>query len=235
MGKRTLIIHCLKQSLQHFWKACAKQWQGQTLEFSIALRNRPHKCMYFSISHATKRQEFICALLKASPWWDISVWGNKVSVCTAWHSPQCRNGCICDKYTRQTNCSKAGGEPTDATRDLVFSRHKPLLNSAGQQISFTALLRDWETVRRKTERIVRKSKTDRCKEKKTNRKENWRDCAGPGSNTAPNEILLYHQSKASAPSTRAQYSLCGNLNCSPPCLISTAPCGHVCTMSNVFP
>lgn len=147
MGKSTLIIHCLKQLPQHFSKVCAKKWQGQTLEFSIALRNRPHKCMYYSISHATKRQEFICALLKASPWWDISVGGNKVRVCTAWHSPQCRNGCICDKYTRQTNCTKAGGEPTDDTHDLAFSRHKPLLNSAVQQISFTTLLRDILTER----------------------------------------------------------------------------------------
>lgn len=160
--------------------------------------------MYFSISHATKRQEFICALLKASPWWDISVWGNKVSVCTAWHSPQCRNGCICDKYTRQTNCSKAGVEPTDAIRDLVFSRYKPLLNS----FIYDTTERQWEE---RQKRLSGKAKLTEAKRRKTNRKENWkRGCAGPGSNTAPNEILLYHQSRASAPSTRAQHSLCGN-------------------------
>lgn len=101
MGERTFIIHCpvnlhcLPLLCTGFCNAVARS----NSKFSIVPINRAHKCMYFSISHATKRQEFICALLKASPLWGISVGGNKVSVCTAWHSPQCRNGCICDKYT----------------------------------------------------------------------------------------------------------------------------------------
>lgn len=202
MGKRTLIIYCLKRSLQHFFifffhGACAKQWQGQTLEFSIALKSRPHKCMYFSISYATKRQEFICALLKASPWWGIPVGGNKVSICTAWHSPQCRNGCICDKYTRQTNCSKAGGEPADAMHDLVFTRHKPSLNSTVLRFSFTPPL--WDGQR---ERFREEGLTEAKRKRRHGRRIEKPESTGRGSNTAPNEILLNHQSKASAPSAQ---------------------------------
>lgn len=62
--------------------------------------------------------------------------GNKVSICTAWPSLRCRNGCIFDKYTRQPGCSKAGGKSTDAMHDLEFSRHKPSLNLASECISF---------------------------------------------------------------------------------------------------
>lgn len=120
-----------------------------------------------------------------------------MSICTAWHSPECRNGCLCDKYTRQTDCSKAGVEPAGATRDLAFARHKPLRNSAVQQIPLTTLLRDGEI----EEELEGKGERDwhRRRQKKGRRigKEN---SAGPVSNTASNEIVLYHHSNASAPS-----------------------------------
>lgn len=62
--------------------------------------------------------------------------GNKVSICTAWPSLRCGNGCIFDKYTRQPGCSKAVGKSTNAMHDLAFSRHKCSLNSASECISF---------------------------------------------------------------------------------------------------
>jgi len=128
MGKKTLIIHCFKLVSSAVLKGRCKALTRSNSEFSIALRNRPHKCMQFSFSHATKRNKFICVLLKASPWWGISVGDNKVSICAAWPSPQCWKGCIYDKYTQKTDCSTAGGELTGATNDLAFFRPKPSLN-----------------------------------------------------------------------------------------------------------
>lgn len=86
---------------------------------------------------------------------------------------------------------KAGGELTDATRDLVFSRHKPFCSST--YFIYNAAERQTEPFRRnwggEKERLI-------WSKRKTRRKENWkRDRAWPASKLAPDEILFCHLSR----------------------------------------